>query len=221
MKTKSLIITLVAFLGLCSCEQSKEEKAQQMIVEYFKDKVYHFDSYKPLQTKVDSLFVSLAFDKEAIYLTLDMLKLFQLKEEYTNKIEDAESSMDIWSPDGYSSTYSRGEYKRAKKERDENKRRLDKTKDRIKAQFDKIKTRQSKIKTGVFDGWKVYHRLKCLNGAGTFDLFDEHIFLCDKNFNVKFECSKKDFEFLSKILNTIAVSDDVPEFVEKLQDVIF
>ena len=33
------------------------------------------------------------------------------------KIESAESSMDIWVPNGYSSQYSRGEYARAKREK--------------------------------------------------------------------------------------------------------
>lgn len=221
MKTKSLIITLVAFLGLCPCEQSKEEKAQQMIAEYLKGFMYNADSYEPLQTKVDSLFVSLSFDKEAIELTLDMLKLFQTAEEYIHKFEDAERDMDTWTFDGFSSSYTRGEYRRAKKERDENKRRFEKTKGRIKAQFDKIKARQSAINTGAFDGWKVYHRFKCLNGAGTLDLIDEYIFFCDKNFNVKFAYSKENFDSISVVMNTIAESDEVFEFMEKVQDVIF
>ncbi|WP_289766775.1 hypothetical protein [Bacteroides acidifaciens] len=36
MKTKSLIITLIAILGLCSCGKSKEEKAQEMAANYLK-----------------------------------------------------------------------------------------------------------------------------------------------------------------------------------------
>ena len=108
MKTKSLIITLVALIGLCSCGQSKEEKAQEMAANYLKGVLYHFDSYEPLQTKVDSSFVALSTDREAIELTLDMLKLFQSAQEYADKIESAESSMEIWSPSGYSSAYSKG-----------------------------------------------------------------------------------------------------------------
>ena len=114
MKTKSLIITLIAILGLCSCGKSKEEKAQEMAANYLKGVLYHFDSYEPLQTKVDSSFVALSTDREAIELTLDMLKLFQSAQEYADKIESAESSMEIWSPSGYSSAYSKGEYRRAK-----------------------------------------------------------------------------------------------------------
>lgn len=221
MRTTSVIIVLIAFLGLCSCGQSKEEKAQQMAAEYLKGTLYHFDSYEPLQTKVDSSFVSLSSDKEAIKLTLDMLKLFQSAEEYARKVEYAESSMDIWAPNGFYSTYSRGEYRRAKNERDENQRLLDKTKDRIQTQFEKIKTCQSAIEDGAFNGWKVYHKFKSLNGAGTLDLFGEYIFFCDKDFNVESAYSKEDFDALSKIMAAISETNELPELGEKLQEVIF
>ena len=221
MRTTSVIIVLIAFLGLCSCGQYKEAKAQPMAAEYLKGTLYHFDSYEPLQTKVDSSFVSLSSDKEAIKLTLDMLKLFQSAEEYARKVEYAESSMDIWAPNGFSSTYSRGEYRRAKNERDENQRLLDKTKDRIQTQFEKIKTCQSAIEDGAFNGWKVYHKFKSLNGAVTLDLFGEYIFFCDKDFNVESAYSKEDFDALSKIMAAISETNELPELGEKLQEVIF
>lgn len=56
MKAKTMLITVIAFLSMCSCGQSKEEKAQQMAAKYLKGKLYHFKSYEPLQTKVDSFF---------------------------------------------------------------------------------------------------------------------------------------------------------------------
>ena len=221
MKTKCLKISLIAFLGLCSCGQSKEEKAQQMAAEYLKGTLYHFDSYEPLQIKVDSSFISLSCDNEAIELTLDMLKLFQSAEEYARKVERAESSMEIFTPNGFSSTYRRVEYKRAKNERDENKRLFDKTKDRIQTQFEKIKARQSAINDGAFNGWKVYHKFKSLNGARTLDLFGEYIFLCDKDFNVESAYTKEDFDAISKFIEAISESADLPELGEKLEEVIF
>ena len=114
--------------------------------------LYHSDSYEPLQTKVDSSFVALSSDKEAIELTFNMLKLFNLTYEYAAKIESAEESMEIWYPDGYSSRHSKGQYRRAKEDRDNYQHLLDKTKDRIRKQFDKIKKRQSDLDEGAFDG---------------------------------------------------------------------
>lgn len=227
MKTKSLIITLVALIGLCSCGQSKEEKAQEMAANYLKGVLYHFDSYEPLQTKVDSSFVALSTDREAIELTLDMLKLFQSAQEYADKIESAESSMEIWSPSGYSSAYSKWEYRRAKEERDNNQRLLDKTKDRIQNQFSKIKSRQSYLeaeallKIGDFNGWKVYHKFKSLNGAGTLDLFGEYVFFCDEDFNEKSAYPKEDYEAISKVMIAISSSNDISDMIEKVQEEIY
>lgn len=227
MKTKSLIITLVTLIGLCSCGKTKEEKAQEMAANYLKGVLYHFDSYEPLQTKVDSSFVALSTDKEAIELTLDMLKLFNSAQEYADKIERAESTMEIWSPSGYSSAYSKGEYRRAKDERDNNQKFLDKTKDRIQNQFSKIKSRQcyleaeALLKIGDFNGWKVYHKFKSFNGAGTLNLFGEYVFFCDEDFNEMFAYTKEDYEAISKVMTTISSSNDISEMIEKIQEEIY
>lgn len=227
MKTKSLIITLVALIGLCSCGQSKEEKAQEMAANYLKGVLYHFDSYEPLQTKVDSSFVALSTDKEAIELTLDMLKLFQSANEYVEAIEMAERSMKLWSPNGYSSEYDKGEYRKAKEERDNNQRHLDKTKDRIQNQFSKIKSRQSYLEAEAlskirdFNGWKVYHKFKSLNGAGTLDLFGEYVFFCDEDFNEGSAYPKEDYDAVVKVITAISSSDDIAEMIEAVQEEIY
>ena len=227
MNFKLLTVIAASLLILSACGPTQEEKAQSMVANYLKGVLYHFDSYEPLQTKVDSLFVSLETDEEAIKLTLDMLKLFQSAQEYADKIEMAESSMEIWSPSGYSSAFSKGEYRRAKEERDSNQELLDKTKDRINKQFSKIKSRQSyleaeaTLKMGDFDGWKVYHKFKSLNGAGTVDLLGEYVFFCDEDFNEKSAYSKEDYDAIAKIITIISSSDDVSEMIEKVQDEIY
>ncbi len=226
-KFRSLITVALSLLTLSACSPTKEEKAQEMAANYLKGVLYHFDSYEPLQTKVDSSFVSLASDKEAIDLTLDMLKLFQSAQEYADKIERAESSMEIWSPRGYSSAYSKGEYRRAKEERDNNQRLLDKTKERIQNQFSKIKSRQSyleaeaSLRIGDFDGWKVYHKFKSLNGTGTVDLFGEYVFFCDTDFNERSAFSKDDYEAIKKVMTAISSSNDISDMIEKVQDEIY
>ncbi len=92
------------------------------------------------------VFVALSTDKEPIELTLNILRPFQSEQEYADKIERVESSMEVWSPSGYSSAYSKREYHRAKEEQKNNQRLLDKTKDRVQNQFFKIKNRQSYLK---------------------------------------------------------------------------
>lgn len=228
MKFKSLIIIIAgSLLTLSACGPTQEERAQSMAANYLKGVLYHFDSYEPLQTKVDSAFVSLSTDEEAIKLMLDMLKLFQSVQEYADKIEKAESSMEIWSPNRYSSAFTKGEYRRSKEEKDNNQELLDKTEGRIHKQFSKIKSRQSyleaktHLKMGDFDGWKVYHKFKNLNGAGTVDLFGEYVFFCDEDFNEKSAYSKEDYDAIAKIMTIISSSDDVSEMIEKVQDEIY
>lgn len=142
MKLKLSLILVCGTVSICAlsaCGPTKEEKAQKMAADYLNGILYHSDSYEPLQTKVDSSFVALSSDKEAIEQTFNMLKLIYLTYEYAAKIESAEESMEIWYPDGYSSRHSKGQYRRAKEDRDNYQHLLDKTKDRIRKQFDKLR----------------------------------------------------------------------------------
>lgn len=237
MKLKTIIVIATALLTLNACSSSKyeneedtptkKEMAEEMAASHLKGVLYHFDSYEPLQTTVDSSFVSLSTDQEAIELTLDMLKLFQSIPEYEQQLEFAETSMDIYDIPGFSTAYSRREYQRAKEERDEKQRILDKAKERIINQFSKIKDRQSYLETnasskmGDFDGWKVYHKFKSLNGAGTFDVPGEYIFFCDEDFKEKSAYPKEDYDAIEKIMTAIASSNDVSEMLEKIQDEIY
>ena len=103
---------------MTSCTLSNEEKAERLVKETLKDYLYHPDSYEPLSTRVDSMFIDVT-TIEPIMETSDEIKdLISKINRCEREIESAESSMDIWAPDGYSSQYSRGEYARAKKEKE-------------------------------------------------------------------------------------------------------
>ncbi|MDE6490700.1 MAG: hypothetical protein K2L49_06025, partial [Muribaculaceae bacterium] len=208
MKSKCMIF-LLAVLTLCSCGQSKEERAQKVIAEYMKGELYNFDSYEPIQIKVDSSFVTLSTDREIIGLTVAMIKMAEAATEYSNKVERADRSMDLFTPNGRcSSKLIQGEYDRAKDERDLNQKRLEKAREQIIYQFNEIKERQTAVNVGDFNGWQVYHKFKCLNGIGTRNMFGEMIFLCDEDFNVEMAYDKDEFEVLSKIIATISESND-------------
>lgn len=222
MKKFLILFIISASIGLCSCGKSNEEKAQDLAAEYLKGVLYHFDSYEPLETHVDSSFVSLANDKEAIEQTLDMIKFANSLEKTVREKELAETTMDIYEPDNYSSNYSIGKYNRAKEERDRLQNRLEKAKENIQNRFERIKARQAELKVDDFNGWKIYHKFKSLNGAKTIDLFGEYILFCDKEFNnIEFAYSKEEYEAISKMMEAIASSDDATEFAEKIQGIIY
>lgn len=221
MKLESVLFGGIILLILSACGSNNEEKAQEMAANYLKGVLYHFDSYEPLQTKVDSSFVSLTTDKEAIELAFDMLKLFRLAQECVNKIEMAESSMEIWTPMRFSTAFSNGEYRRAKEEKDNSERLLEKTKERIKNQFSKIKDRQASLNEGEFDGWKVYHKFKSLNGLGTMDVSGEYVFFCDADFNERLAYSKEEYDAINKMMKAIAFSDDVLDMIDAVENEMY
>ena len=204
-----------------SCGSSNEERAKEMAANYLKGVLYHYDSYEPITTTVDSLFVSVSTDEEIIVMTLEFLKMFEAANECAEKIQDAERSMEIWSPRGYSTDYRRGEYNRAKNNKEIQEQRLDKIKYKLKAQFEAIKKKQASLKTGEFSGWKVYQKFKSLNGTGTLDLCEEYIFLCDKNFENCQGYEKDEYDMLSKIMQAIGKSEQISDLQDNLMDITY
>ena len=220
MKKLNFVFALFALI-LTSCGQSNEDKAKEMAANYLKGVLYHFDSYEPITTTVDSLFVSVVTDEEAISATLEFLKMCIAASKCVEDIQEAERSMDIWAPSGYSSTYSKGEYNRAKSDKEQQEQMLDKLKEKIQSQFLKIKEIQSNLHTGEFSGWKVYQKFRSLNGAGTMDLFGEYIFLCYKNFGNCLGYEKEEFDMLTKIMKAIEDSKEITDLQDKLMDLAY
>ena len=121
------------------------------------------------------------------------------------KIESAESSMDIWAPNGYSTQYSRGEYARAKKEKEEAKTDLEKYKKKLSEQLASLKENVVKYHKDEFTGWVVTHRFKSLNGVGSMSIMGEMIFFCDKEFTT---CEGYEIDKIEDFLNVLKAIDE-------------
>lgn len=129
--------------------------------------------------------------------------------------------MEIWTPMRFSTAFSNGEYRRAKEEKDNSERLLEKTKERIKNQFSKIKDRQASLNEGEFDGWKVYHKFKSLNGLGTMDVSGEYVFFCDADFNERLAYSKEEYDAINNMMRAIASSDDVLDMIDAVENEMY
>lgn len=116
---KKLLVLLV--LVLTSCTLSKEEKAEKL----FKETLYYPDSYVPLSTRVDSMFVDVTMIRPIMEISGEINDLMGKINECEYEISSAESSMDIYAPDGYSSQYSRRQYAQAEEEKNEAQSDLD------------------------------------------------------------------------------------------------
>lgn len=216
-----LPVFVTSLLILSACEPTKEEKAQKMAANHLKGVLYHYDNYEPIHTKVDSSFIDLSTDTEAIGLAVNMLKLFQSLQECIIITEQAERSMEVWQQSPYSSALERGEYKRAKEKYDASQNKIDKTKEQIQNLFSKIKNRQSELNGGSFNGWRVSHRFKSSNDANTVDPFGEYIFFCDENFNETAAYTKEEYDAIAKVLTAISYSENIVEMVEKIQNEMY
>lgn len=214
MKTKLFILLIT--LATISCTTSHEEKAQKLVEANIKETLFHPDSYKPIQTTVDSAFTSLRTDPKAINLTMELFELFASLKEYNDNIQDAERDMSIYSHP-YTS-YGKGEYDRAKETRDHNQRLLEKGVSLTEAKFNEIKVYQSQLHEGEFKGWSIIHKYTSLNGKGSVTLTGETVIGCDPNFtNIEYMYSMNEYEQISEIMQIVESSTDLQEFYDKLE----
>lgn len=217
---KKAIVTLSLFavaLILASCTSSNEEKAEKLVEETLKDYLYHPDSYEPISTRIDSMFIDVTTIEPIMRISGEICDLISKIDKCKMEVESAESSMDIYAPDGYSSRYTRGEYARAKKEKDEAQSDLGKYVKKLLGEVASLKENVAKYHKGEFTGWAVSHRFRSLNGAGSMTIPGEMVFFCDKEFTncVGYEAGK--LEGFAKILEAVdeATSDeDIMDYFE-------
>lgn len=199
---KNLFILLAVFMT--SCTLSNEEKAEKLIKETLEGYLYHPDSYEPLSTRVDSMFIDVTVIEPIMEVSDEIKDLISKINECEGEIESAETSMDIWAPDGYSSQYSRGEYARAKKDKEEAKSDLDKYTRKLSEQLVSLKENVAACQKGEFTGWVVSHRFRSLNGAGSMTIPGEMIFFCDEEFTT---CHTYEVDKLENFVTILGVVD--------------
>lgn len=130
-------------------------------------------------------------------------------------IESAESSMNIYAPDGYSSRFTRGEYARAQKRKANAQSDLNKYAKKLSGKVASLKENVAKYHKGEFTGWAVSHRFRSLNGAGSLTIPGEMIFFCDKEFTncTGYEVGKfKEFAKILEIVDEATSDEDIIDY---------
>lgn len=214
---KKFIVPL-ALIIMTSCTLSNEEKVEKLISKTLKDYLYHPDSYEPISTSVDSMFIDVTTIEPIMKISDDIKDLISKINRCKIRIKSAESSMDIWAPNGYSSQFSRGEYARAKKEKDELKSGLDKYTKKLVGQLASLKENITKYHKGEFTGWAVNHRFRSLNGEGSMFIPSEMIFFCDKDFTngVGYEVDKfENFVEIIKAVDEATSDEDIMDYFKE------
>lgn len=204
------LFVLLSALFIISCTPSNEEKAEKLVKETLKDYLYHPDSYEPISTSVDSMFVDVTTIAPIMEISETVKKLLFKISKCKIDVEIAETSMDHWSSNAYSSDLFRGEYSRAKEEMDEANSELEKYTKKLSDQLAALKENVAKYHKGEFTGWVISHRFRSLNGAGSLSMPREMIFFSDEDFTACAGYESYELEEFAKLLKVVdeATSDD-------------
>ncbi len=203
MKKFFVLLALI----MTSCTPSNEEKAEKLIKETLKDYLYYPESYEPVSTRVDSMFID-ATTIEPIMGICEEIKDLDLTSKILKcqiSIAHAETTMDF-ALEGY---FSREDYARAKKEKEKAESAMDKYTKKLSEQIASLKQNVAKYHKGEFTGWVVSHRFRSLNGEGSKTIPGEMIFFCDEEFTTCSGYKIEEFEDFAKILKVVeeATSD--------------
>ena len=174
---KKIIYLALVVVVMVSCSQSHEQRAEALIKESLKKSLYKPETYKPVETKVDSAFAP--YDDPDFFEKLNMLET--MSSEYdvlVAKAKEAKSSMSIWSGP-YQSSYSRNEYQEAKTDYEEANAKIEKLKAKGRKQYEKVANMLQESRE--FIGYKAVHNYRADNNAGN-TLIGNTIFFIDKNF---------------------------------------
>lgn len=193
---KIFYLALVAVV-MAACGQSQEQKAEALVKESLKKSLYKPETYKPVETKVDSAFAP--YDDPAFFE--ELAELGKMNSEYVeleDKAKRAKSSMAIWSGP-YQTSYDRNEYQEAKEEYDKANAKMEKLKTKGRKQYEKVaKMLQESRK---FIGFKAVHNYRADNNAGN-TLIGNTIFFIDKDFEeVTYSMDLEEYNHVQEVIS--------------------
>ena len=201
---KIFYLALVAVI-MVACGQSQEQKAEVLIKESLKKTLYKPETYKPVETKVDSAFAP--YDDPAFFE--ELAELGKMNNEYAEleeKAKHAKSSMSIWSGP-YQSAFGRNEYQEAKEEYEEANAKIEKLKTKGRKQYEKVATMlQGERK---FIGYKAVHNYRADNNAGN-TLIGNSVFFIDENYTeVRYSLDVKEYN---------QIQETITQFKEQIEE---
>jgi len=200
MKRLVLILIVVPLLVACG---GREKRAEKIAEETVVKTLYYPDTYEPVETVVDSAFVSIYTNQEALAAAYEIIDLKQEREHLQMDYSSALSSVSLWK-DSWGS-YSREQYRQAKEELADAERKLKDCEADLKKQKTIIRTCYETINEGEFFGWGIAHRFRAENGNGN-KLIGDVLILTDKD--------------MENVVNVFTSDEFDDHNINKLQDVI-
>lgn len=196
---KKIVYWALVAVMATACSLSKEQKAEDLIRESLKTSLYKPETYKPVETKVDSAFAP--YDDPAFFeVLMELDKLISEYDELEAKVKYAKSLMARCSGP-YQSEFDRNNYREAKENFDDAKLKIEKIRKKVKRQYEKVVSMLQVSKK--FVGYKAIHNYRAENNAGN-TLIGDMIFIIDKDFKeVLFSLEVEDYNQLQDAIKNI------------------
>ena len=202
---KKIFSYVLLSMLLIACSQSQEQKAEALIKESLKKTLYKPDTYKSVETKVDSAFSP--YDDPALYE--EMAKLGKITSDYQQleeKAKDAKSTMALWD-NPYQTEYERYAYEEAKEEYDEANAQLEKLKTKGRKIYDKVVSMLQEDRK--FIGYKAVHNYRADNNLGN-TLIGNSVFFIDEDFTkVLYSLKEEEYDL---------IQESIKNFIEEIEE---
>lgn len=193
---KLFYLVLVALL-MVACTPSQKKKAEALIQESLKTSLYKPDTYKPVETKVDSAFAPYD-DPEFFEEFAELIKINNEYQDLEEKAKDEKSSMSLWSGP-YMTEYGRNNFQEAKANYEEVNAKMEKLWEKGKKQYEKVANMLQVSRK--FVGYKALHNFRADNNAGN-TLIGNTLFFIDKDFEkITYSMEIEEYNQLQEAIN--------------------
>ena len=219
MKNLHLLFCIMALL-ITSCAPTNEEQAEKLVSDCIKDYLTYPDSYESISTKIDSTRVNVSKIEEILEQTKEVASLNSKIRSLEFDVESAQSTMEIYAPDGYYySDFQRGQYNRAKAEYEKHKTNLQQLTEKLKSKVQDLRVAAENLDDAENNGWIVTHRYRSKGDNGEQLPPQEMVFFCDLEFNHCQGWMSQQYEFITKIINYIVESESDEELLDNISGV--
>lgn len=207
-------------LLIASCAPTNEERAEKIVSDCIKDYLTYPDSYESISTKIDSTRVNVSKIEEILEQTKEVASLGSKIRSLEFDVESAQSTMEIYAPDGYYySDFERGKYNRAKAEYEKHKTNLQQSTAKLQSKVQDLRVAAENLYDAENNGWIVTHRYRSKGDNGEQLPPQEMVFFCDLEFNHCQGWMLQQYEFITKIINYIVESESDEELLDNLSGV--
>ena len=207
-------------LLIASCAPTNEERAEKLVSDCIKDYLTYPDSYESISTQIDSTRVNVSKIEDILEQTKEVASLDLKIRSLEFDVESAQSTMEIYAPDGYYySDFERGKYNRAKAEYEKHKTTLQQSTAKLQSKVQDLRVAAENLYDAENNGWIVTHRYRSKGDNGEQLPPQEMVFFCDLEFNHCQGWMSQQYEFITKIINYIVESESDEELLDNLRGV--